>query len=220
MEVLGEDREPREQRVADQRQQHGLAEGQDESAQRQRDECQRHRPVGVALERREALDHSPGRLAVQADRAAPNVEACEPRQDDGEQQPADGCNRRAHRAPGLALRLHQHVRLASGNARVLRLPGANFVPDRLVVERLVELLRRLLPCLVGLLRRHRGRLRRRGTCKADSQRRGEHARRNDHSVMCHGEVQEPMRRYSFWFCVRLRMSRSHWSLLPLNGAAM
>ena len=60
---LGERREPGEQRVADERQQHRLAERQDEPGDRERHPDDRDGPVGVAVHRRKALDDAVARLA-------------------------------------------------------------------------------------------------------------------------------------------------------------
>src|SRR5438105_14353471 len=69
----------------------------------------------------------------------------------------------AQRSPALALPLDEHVGLASWQARELPLARADDVPDRLVVERLHELLALLRAGLVvetiGRLRLAHGRLR-------------------------------------------------------------
>ena len=69
VQVLGEDREPREQRVADQRQQHVLAEQDDQPGDARAMTKLTPSSSGCALARREAPDHAAGRRLVQLDRA-------------------------------------------------------------------------------------------------------------------------------------------------------
>ncbi len=71
VQVLGEDGEPREQRVAQDRQQHVLAERDDRArSMASDDEADRHRPVRKAVQVREAPDE-PARRACRAGRSGP-----------------------------------------------------------------------------------------------------------------------------------------------------
>ena len=159
VDVLGENREPRKQRVADQRQQHGLSERHDETADRQRDERQSHRPVRIALERREALDQAPGRScrAVRSARATRS----------SRRGRAATMARSTPPMVAIGLRTARHVCPCGWTRTLVSRPGmlvycgfarADFLPQRLVVERLRGLLRGLRLRLVRFRGRHRRRL--------------------------------------------------------------
>ena len=115
VDVLREDRKPREQRVADQRQQHRLAEREDEPGDAERGKRDRNGPVHDALHDGEALDQPARRLAVHLDRTAPEVVRPQARP----AQTRTG-NRRASRA-ARARRARSDLR--AGSARWSRDPG-------------------------------------------------------------------------------------------------
>ena len=123
-----------------------------------------------------------------------------------EQEPAPEQERHAPRTPGLTLGLDEDVRFPSPDGRELRLAGADFLPQRLVVERL-RALARLLLRLVGLPSRPPATARPREPPRMQAPTR---ARRASDNCSAHppSSSRQPIRLYSFWFCVRLR-SRSH-----------
>jgi hypothetical protein len=139
VQVLGEDGEPREQRVADQWQQHRLADREDHPRDGERDPRNGQQPVRVAVDRLKALDHAGAWLALVIHRAQDHVEHGKAADRECEQESAGRNQRRARRTPRLAPRLDQHVGFAPGNAGELRLPGPRLRPHRLIVQRLLHL---------------------------------------------------------------------------------
>ena len=151
VQVLGQDREPREQRVSDQRQEHRLSERQDEASDRQRHPGDCQQPVRIAVHGREALDQAPAALLVGTDveRTADHVEDRQSENGHREEHAAPEHDRHARRAPGLALRLDEDVRFASDDRGDLRCAGTYLAPHRRVVQGLTAL---------PLGRRSRGRI--------------------------------------------------------------
>ena len=119
--VFADDGEPREARVAQPRQDDVLAPEEHDAGDRERHEADRHGPVGRALDHVEALDEPSRGLAVQPDRALPEVERHDRAEDQGE-QPAAVLRERpvVEHAPLATRHLDEDVGLASRKRSVLR----------------------------------------------------------------------------------------------------
>ena len=87
VQVLGEDGEPREQRVADERQQHALAEEDDDAGDRENAEPDRDRPMHRTLDQRKAGNLATGGRRVRLDRPLPQIERGDHQQRHGDKRP-------------------------------------------------------------------------------------------------------------------------------------
>ncbi len=152
MQVLAERREPGEQRVADDRQQHVLAEQHDQAGDAEHAEADGGGPVHHLLERAEAANQAAARPVVQLDGPLPEVKR-EHGDRDQHHQPAavEGHRPVAELAPRLACsghdvltrearrRLHQHVGLPALDGGEVLLSRFHLAPDRRVVAGLLGL---------------------------------------------------------------------------------
>ena len=217
--VFAERGEPREQRVADERQQHRLAEREDEPCDRERDPDDGEEPVRVAVHRREPFDHALPWLARRTHRAAQEVEARQAEHRSREKDAAPEENGHAQRSPRLPLGLDQHIGFATPDRGDLRQPGADLAPDRLVVEGLGD-----LPLLLGFRVSRFGRVDCGRLChchRGDKTKHGgERARpANDGSAHYSPSLERHrIRLYSFWLWLRLASANSQSRLFPFHGA--
>src|SRR5438270_368922 len=108
VQILRQNREPGEQRVADQRQQHSLAEKHDQPGYGEDRKGDRCRPMNDPVEQRKSKNLPARRRLVQLERALDPVKGRD-HQEKSNQPPASK-NRDvavAQAAPGLALRLYE-----------------------------------------------------------------------------------------------------------------
>jgi hypothetical protein len=178
VQVLGQQGQPAEQRVAEHRQQHVLAEQHDQAGEPEHAEADGGAPVHHLLGDAEARHQPAARTLVQLDRALGEVQRRDDQQDQDHQPAAEeGHGPVAELPPGLARRrarvladvarrrLDKHVHLPAGQAREVRRSALHLAPYRRVIPGLrdLALLLRLLRgrrrriLLRGLLRRARPR---------------------------------------------------------------